>query len=182
MSSSGFVEGGQRYARTEVSEELNAVARLELSRARLRAALAPPPAPVSHSDPQSWLHRLERLPVVSAVIESVRGWWDQHPLSTMAVVAGEASTAIATPVAQRHPFALVLIAAVVGAALAWRRPWRWFLQPALFAGLVPRIVARVVRRLPIDSWMTVLDSTLFGPRASSGRGKAAAANSGPAPA
>ena len=161
-----------RGLRSSVSP-LSAVARVELTRARLRAAMAPEPAATpSHSLRSSWFARLESLPVVSAVLDSVRGWWTQHPLSTMTVVAGEASTAIARPIARSHPYALVLIAAGVGAVLAWRRPWRWILKPALFAGLVPRVVSRVVRKLPINSWMTVLDSTLFGPPRTSARGQA----------
>ena len=54
----------------------------------------------------------------------------------------------------------VLVAAAVGALLVWSRPWRWALRPALLAGLAPQFASRVVAKLPIESWMTLLDSAL----------------------
>ena len=102
------------------------------------------------------------MPTVRLVIDTLRGWWVQHPLHAVALVAGEASNAVAKPLAQRHPLGIVLAAALIGAALAWSRPWRWILKPALFAGLLPQLVSRVVTTLPIESWVNVLNSTLAG--------------------
>ena len=143
----------------------SSIGRIELSRARLRLAMTPPPLPAPGtpvSYVQTLLDRIQAVPTVRLVIDTLRGWWVQHPLHAVALVAGEASNAVAKPLAQRHPLGIVLAAALIGAALAWSRPWRWILKPALFAGLLPQLVSRVVTTLPIESWVNVLNSTLAG--------------------
>ena len=136
-----------------------ALERVELSRERLRRALQPPRAPTRARtrgplDPR--LRRLRALPLVAEMIDSVAAWWAQHPLRPISQMAGEASDALARPLAQRHPLLLVLAAGLLGAGLAWSRPWRWIFSSALFAGLVPQFVARVAASLPIASWLTML--------------------------
>ncbi|HEY8707822.1 MAG TPA: hypothetical protein VIM34_07465 [Burkholderiaceae bacterium] len=143
---------------------MNASDRLEMSRARLRAALTPPPASPSPQDPArggvaaSWLQRLKTLPVAGPVIHSVTGWWSQHPLRAWVALATGASKAAVEPIAQRKPYTLVLSAALFGAAFAWSRPWRWALKPVLFAGLAPQLASRVAAALPIESWIALLAS------------------------
>lgn len=142
----------------------DAMDRIEASRARIRLAMSPPvpPPPDVHGEPSSssWLHRLGDVPLVSAVVESVSAWWSHHPLRPVAQVANDASAAIVRPVAQRNPMTLVLVAAFVGAGLAWSRPWRWIFRSALFAGLVPQLAARVASSLPIESWMSMAGAAM----------------------
>ena len=143
--------------------------RIEASRASLRLAMTPPPPALPHESAarsDSWLHKIGALPLIHAVIESVESWWSHHPLRPVADVASEASNAIVKPVAQRNPLALVLVAALVGAGVAWTRPWRWIFRSALFAGLVPQLASRVVSNLPIESWMTMVGSALSASRPS----------------
>jgi hypothetical protein len=103
---------------------------------------------------------MSRIKTISAVAESVKAWWANHPLRPVASVAVEASDAVIQPLAERHPLALVGVAALAGASLVWSRPWRWALRSALFAGLVPQLAGRVVSSLPIESWINVLSSAL----------------------
>ena len=147
---------------------MTASERIDFSRARLRAAMSPPPAPAADADAgkTSWTQRLKQLPVISLVFESLDAWWTNHPLHAAAQVAAEASSAVVRPVARRHPFALVFVAGAVGALLVWSRPWRWALRPALLAGLAPQFASRVVKNLPIESWMTLLGAALAQPAAS----------------
>ena len=144
---------------------MTASERIDFSRARLRAAMSPPPAPAANADAgkTSWTQRLKQLPVISLVLESFHAWWTNHPLHAAAQVAAEASGAVVRPVARRHPFALVFVAGAVGALLVWSRPWRWALRPALLAGLAPQFASRVVANLPIESWMTLLGAALAQP-------------------
>lgn len=137
--------------------------RLEESRTRLRLAMSPPPpaqTQPSNLGAQTWLHKLGAVPLVHAVLDSVGSWWSHHPLRPVAAMANEASNAVVKPVAQRNPMTLVVVAALVGAGLAWSRPWRWIFRSALFAGLVPQLASRVVSNLPIESWMTMMGSAL----------------------
>jgi hypothetical protein len=154
-----------------------AVDRVEASRARLKLAMSPPPPAADdraglHAQP--WLHRLTDLPLVSAVIESVTAWWSHHPLRPVVNVANEASNAVVKPLAQRNPLTLVLVAGVIGAGLAWSRPWRWIFRSALFAGLVPQLASRIVSSLPIESWMTMAGASMSRQRPASHAGTAAA--------
>lgn len=147
---------------------MTAAERIEFSRARLRAAMSPPPAPAAGTEPgqASWLQRFKQLPVISLVLESFDAWWTNHPLHAAGQVAAQASSAVVRPVARRHPLALVLVAGAVGALLVWSRPWRWALRPALLAGLAPQFASRVVANLPIESWMTLLGAALSKPSTS----------------
>ena len=142
-----------------------AVQRIELSRQRLRHAMLPPPALASqahaHGAIGSWLQRVRAWPLIDDVLASVGSWWSHHPLRPVTQIVGEASDALVKPLAQRHPLSLVLAAALLGAALAWTRPWRSLFRSALFAGLVPQLASRVVTSLPIEAWLTA-GSTLSG--------------------
>ena len=140
-----------------------AVDRIETSRMCLLAAMTPTAAPNAaprHGPASDAVARFKAMPLVAAVLESVESWWSHHPLRSLASVAGEASGAVAKPIADRHPFALVLTAAAVGAALAWSRPWRLIFRSALFAGVLPQLASRMVAALPLGSWMTLLGSAL----------------------
>jgi hypothetical protein len=121
--------------------------RLALSRERLRqamqgpaaAASAQPGSPANKPAP-GWLADLKSIPAVAIVIDALTRWWARHPLHVAAVVAADTATAVARPMAQRHPWRLVLGAALVGGVIVWSRPWRWGLRPALFAGLLPQLL------------------------------------------
>ena len=138
-----------------------ALERVESSRARLRDAMLPPAAPrhaATEPGDASWLQRLKRLPAVSVVVDALDAWWSKHPMRPISQVAGGASNAVVKALAQRHPLPLVLVAGAAGAAVAWSRPWRWIFSSVLFAGLVPQLASRVVSKLPIESWLTILGS------------------------
>ncbi|MEP7056187.1 MAG: hypothetical protein ABI809_00230 [Caldimonas sp.] len=143
-----------------------ALERLALSREILRAAMLPAP-PKAHAHAlgdgigaltSGLVDRVKTMPGAAVLIDTLRSWWDQHPLRTAGLVAAEASRKIATPVAERNPLGLVLGAVVVGALFALSRPWRWMLKPALFAGLLPALALRAIRELPVDSWLKMFAS------------------------
>ncbi len=168
--------------------------RLIASRERMRAALDTRRPPVSERVGrglggwlQRMLERLKRQPGVGIVIEAVDSWWEQHPLHTAGAVAADASRNFVQPVAKRNPLLLVLAAAGIGALLASFRPWRWLLKPAFFAGLLPQLLFRASRQLPLGTWMSALVglSSLTGrrpaPRHFSTPRAAAASMHGPPP-
>jgi hypothetical protein len=108
--------------------------------------------------------RVSDLPVIGIVIGSLKEWWSRHALRPAMQVAVEASRAIMTPLAQHHPFVVVLSAGAAGAALVWSRPWRWIFSSALLAGLVPQLASRVIARLPLQTWTAMLGAALSGSR------------------
>ena len=148
---------------------LRAEERLALSRARLRGAMME----IAHPTPRpsmlgggvgDWfdglLGRARSLPGVSIVIESVESWWREHPLHTAGVIAGEASEAFVRPIAQRNPQTLLIGAAALGAVFVLARPWRWLIRPALFMGIVPKLMSHALRRMPLDAWIRMAGATL----------------------
>lgn len=135
--------------------------RLQASRERLRDAMTPPPEPPAPPPAppnavQKWLKSLSAVPVVGEVAEAVGSWWVRHPLRPVVRMANEAATAAAQPVALRHPALLMSGSAAVGALLVLSKPWRWALRSALFAGLVPQLASKVISKLPMRSWLTML--------------------------
>ena len=137
----------------------------------MRAALPPTSGTRPLGEPPSWLTGLASIPGVAVVMDAVRGWWAQHPARVATLVATDAAKTFIRPVAQRHPIGLVVGALLVGALLARVRPWRGLIKPALFAGLLPHIVSRVVAHVPLDSWLSAFNSfTSATPGPSEGRG------------
>lgn len=137
--------------------------RLRLSRERVRQALidaagrsSTATADATEEPAAAWLERLKSIPGVAVVIEAFEGWWRSHPLRIATLVGADATLAVLQPLARRHPLALVLGAALFGGLFVWSRPWRWLLKPALFAGLLPQLLAKAVAHVPSLSWMAVL--------------------------
>ena len=89
----------------------------------------------------------ESLPGVKLVIEAIGLWWDKHPLRASALLATEAARTVIAPLALRHPLWLVAGAFAAGGLLAWARPWHWGLKSALFAGLLPQLLATALAQL-----------------------------------
>jgi hypothetical protein len=142
-----------------MSAEQSVHDRLALSRQRLRLAMQGEPA--AHAAPasgQAWAHSLRTLPGAPVVMDAVQAWWAQHPLRVVGLVAANATMTALRPAAQRHPLGLVAGALLAGALLAWSRPWRWLVKPALFAGLLPQLFSKTLAQIPAHSWIAVLTS------------------------
>jgi hypothetical protein len=107
-----------------------------------------------------WTQALQASPALSIVVTAVQTWWSHHPMRASGMVAAEAAGALAKPLAQRHPVALVAGAFGVGALLMWSRPWTWLIKPAVFATLVPPLASSAMARMPIAPWMTVLNALI----------------------
>jgi hypothetical protein len=140
----------------------SATARLAASRQRLQIALRetieanqPRVAASGHTSP-AWMDELKALPGIGIVVQALNAWWAKYPLNAASTMAFDAANSVAKPLASRHPIPLVLAALVFGGLLAWSRPWRWILKPALFAGLMAQLSAKLVAQVPLQSWMSLL--------------------------
>lgn len=144
---------------------MNAAERVGLSRARLRLALAPPPAMDAQETGERGLRfrGIASLPLVGVVLQSLDAWWAHHPLRPVAQIACGALGAALAPIAKQYPLVLVLSAGAAGGALAWSRPWRWIFSSALLAGLLPHVASRVVSTLPLETWTRILAGALSRP-------------------
>lgn len=131
--------------------------RLALSRERLRIALSHSGAGAgvrSATSPPGLLDILKTaLPGASVLIDTLSQWWARHPLHSSGVLAGSVVQTFLRPVAQRHPVALVAGAMVLGAALAFSRPWRWALKPHLLSALGPALLSSVLASAAVQSWI-----------------------------
>lgn len=70
----------------------------------------------------------------------LKNWWRQHPLRLALQVSAQTAELVVTPVAQKHPVALVVGAAAAGALLVRTRAWRWLSVSAVFTGLMPQVI------------------------------------------
>ncbi len=150
-----------------MSNLVTASERLAMSRERLCQAMR------EHSDPHSslsktaqgisapaWFDGLKSIPGAPVLLQTLNVWWAVHPLRLVSISAADAVKAVIQPLAQRHPIGLVAGAAVMGVLFVRSRPWRWLLTPALFAGLIPQIIATAAAQVPPQSWMKMLMSLM----------------------
>ncbi|WP_367849329.1 hypothetical protein [Rhodoferax sp. WC2427] len=140
----------------------SATERLENSRALLRQALqgkakSRPASGASDPAPE-WLAGLKSIPLVTVLVEAVSSWWMQHPLRIASLVAVDTARVVVQPLARSNPLGLVAGALVLGAVVAWARPWRWVLKPAMLAGLWPQLLSKGIAHLPMESWLDALAS------------------------
>jgi hypothetical protein len=171
---------------TPIAPPLAPAERLAVTRERLRQALQGPAvvagAAAASGGPAAWLHNLRELPGAAVVIDAVRGWWAQHPWRVTVLLVGDAARTVLQPVAERRPLALVLGAllfgGVLGSLLVRSGSWRGMLKPALFAGLLPQLVAKTVAHVPVSSWMAAL-SSLTQPRQAAASAPSAPASAPP---
>ncbi len=140
-----------------------ACVRLAQTRAAVRLAirdLEQPAMPVHPAPSTGWMQslwrRLKETPATRTVVQGVDDWANHSALPGIAVMAADAANAALRPIAQRTPLRLVLVAAAVGGMLAWSRPWRRIVTPALMAAVLPRLVSQILQRGPRPPWMTLL--------------------------
>ena len=131
-----------KKAAEEAAEAIPALDRLAASRTRLRGAMMaiahPPPKPPLMGGRigdlgDRLLERARRLPGASFFMETLEGWWQEHPLRTATLVAEGASRRVVQPIAERNPFGLILGAAgfgnavgpLLGGTLTDALSWRW---------------------------------------------------------
>jgi hypothetical protein len=103
-----------------------------------------------HSKPfvSEWLAKLKTIPGANLLVDIFQDWWARQPLRVALTLAAETAKVVLQPIAQRHPYGLVLGAAAAGGLLVLARPWRWISTPALVAGLLPQLVAEVMKFMP----------------------------------
>jgi hypothetical protein len=111
---------------------------LAISRERLRLALhAPrPPSKAHGTDGLGWLNALQSEPCTRLVREALG------------------------PIAQRNPLGLMLVAFAAGGLIALTKPWRWIPLPAILAGVLPEILAKLMAQAPPSTWLDALEALI----------------------
>jgi hypothetical protein len=104
----------------------------------------------------AWLGALRNNPVVALFIDALSSWWANHPLHSAADLAQGIAHEAITPLARRHPKAMVAGAVLAGALIVWARPWRWLMRPALLTGILSQIASQAVAHMPMDSILNAL--------------------------
>ena len=150
-----------------MSNLVTASERLVLSRERIYQAMR------EHTNPNSgfskpaqgtsasaWFEVLKSIPGAPVLLQALNSWWKVHPLRAVCMSTAGAIKTVIQPLAQRHPIGLVAGAVVVGVLFVKSHPWRWLFKPALFAGLLPQIVAAAAAQVPPQSWINVLTSLM----------------------
>ena len=111
------------------------------------------PDGVAADMPPSTRTRLAGL-ALNAVADGLLRRPAQTATQTLAHAGGDAAQALLRPLARQHPWALMGVAAIAGAAVVAGRPWRWLLRPALLASLFSQLalgaLTRAAARPPHD--------------------------------
>lgn len=144
---------------------LGVTERLEKSRRLMRkqmvelnAASAQAKSP-GRGTPSNWWVALSAIPVLGPLISDAARWWADHPLRAVADLFARPSATTAEPLTQRHPWAMLIGAAAVGALLMWTRPWRFaLLRRAVYSGLLPQVMSSVLARLSTDGLLDLAQS------------------------
>ena len=141
----------------EKVEAPSAKLRLEASRARMRSALMaiahPPKRPSS-----GWVDKLtgmvEDIPGVALMVDTAKSWWHEH--RDTAQTAGQASQAMVTPIAQRHPESLLGAAAALGTLVVLLRPWRLLFRRNVLFGAASLVASQAMRSRSPGQWLQML--------------------------
>lgn len=156
-----------------------AVARLESSRATLRAAMMPPPQeqPTSAGFQlprrwramwRAWTRSGPLALVAGTALGAVRSWWRSQPWYATTEWAGRAVMAETTPIIRRHPFWAMALGLGAGAALVAARPWRWSALNRRVRPLGGRILGWAMAQLsqvPVQMALAALLAQFVGDRA-----------------
>ncbi len=152
---------------TTADAVLDATERLSRSRQTMRDQMfdlkaSRAQAQASESRPQSaLLATLTALPVLGPLVESAVTWWAEHPLRAVAELFSRPDSSADEPLTQRHPWAMLLGAAAIGALLMWTRPWRLaLLRRAVYASLLPQVVTQLLSRESTDGLLDLVKSIL----------------------
>ena len=120
--------------------------------------------PMAGSQPTGWLGKLwgrwKSSPGARPLVQGVDAWAARSPLPAAARLAADALDATLRPLAQRHPWRLVMGAFVLGGLFAWSRPWRRIVSPALVVAVLPRLLATMVGSVPRPTWITLATALL----------------------
>lgn len=119
---------------------------------------------------------------------AVRAAWSHHPLRSawrvLRQIVGPATADQLRPLVTAHPLRTVTIAAGLGAALVWLRPWRLLPQAALLSMLLPqRAIWQALKtsgldRLADGAWLAQWVEDALSPAASQPEGESAEASPG----
>ena len=138
--------------------------RLALSRSHLSVALhqlhAKQTATAREQAQPGWMDALRSDPAARVVIDALTVWWTRQPWHRSAALVGHSIRRLLMPVAQRNPLGLVMGACAMGAALMLLKPWRWISVPALAAGLLPTLIAKLAVLVQPLSWLEILQGWL----------------------
>ena len=138
-------------------EAPSAKLRLEASRARIGSALleiSHPPKRSNSGLVDKLMGMVENIPGVTLVVDTAKSWWHEH--RETAQTAGQASQALVTPIAQRHPQSLVGAAAAFGALLVLLRPWRLLLRRKVVFGAASLVASQAMRSRSPGEWLQML--------------------------
>ncbi len=139
--------------------ELTAVARLALSRERLRLAMTQATGKPAHgagtnTHVTGLLGLLKTaLPNASLVIDALSQWWTHYAAQSSDQTAVGMADNLLKPLAKRYPLLVVAGAVAVGGLLAWSRPWRWAFKPSLLAVWGPALVSSALASGSLQAWM-----------------------------
>lgn len=155
------------------AELVQALGRLELSRARLRHEMIPPPPPPDEPGrgPFAWPRRARALwrrlrqrsgrwPVASLAMTALGEWWHHHPWRPAGEMLVDEVKGAALPVIRRHPVVVVALAAGLGAAVVAGRPWRWPVVAARMRPMPGHMGRWALRQLTSPSVQAALLSLL----------------------
>lgn len=99
--------------------------RLALRQELIAPARATPRQGRAGAAARLWWRHLRTWPATRMLGEAVQHWWRSHPLHPLgSTLLSEARTQV-LPLVRRHPWAILGVAAALGAAAVAARPWRW---------------------------------------------------------
>ncbi len=139
-----------------------AVARLAVTRAQLRALTVAPEdkrrASQAGSSPLAawWKRLVAQQPVLQIMSHQLGHWFTDQAWAQAAQTAGDEARRTLSPWIRRHPVAAVGLASLVGASVAWARPWRWSLVRTAALPAALATVDSLARHLAQAPWADVL--------------------------
>jgi hypothetical protein len=103
------------------------------------------------------------MPNAGPLIDTLGQGWAHYAQQNQDMPVATLVENFLSPIAKRHPLALIAGAVMFGSVFAWSRPWRWVFKPSSMGLWGPALMSNVMASNAFQSWLVTALSKVTPP-------------------